>query len=206
MKQPPISFPESLAFYYRDRANRSALNLIMDSPELPPDLGWDEVLAYHDAKLAAQKVRTDYCAFLHNAWERTWGAVTGQLLPESPPSTVAELGKWAPTLDTVWKNTALHGRALLPRRHTLWAAVEFPGERAVSLAFWADDGNDDYTLSDTLPLGALWQPVDDDNVRRTVPGLCTVGENTVDLTPLAEAAHEAVELLVRALDRPESLL
>ena len=78
-----LTLSESLRFYCRSRANRNALDLIIRKPDLPGDLRWNEVLAFHDATMAAQRVQLDFFTLLYNGWNGTWGEACKKLLPLS---------------------------------------------------------------------------------------------------------------------------
>ena len=201
-----ISLPESLAFYHANRANRAALDIIMGNPEMPGDLAWDEVLAYHEAKLAAEKVRTDYCALLHTIWQRTWGTAIDRLLPASSPFAVDELGDWKPTLKTVWDGAAIYGRADLPRGNTLWAAIEMGDDRTIQAAFLIEDTDGSHTIGNTLPPRDEWQEIDNAHWHRTISTLCIVSERRIDYGALTNATSEALALVVRHLTQLERML
>lgn len=206
MPQPAVMLPESLAFYFGDRANRSALDIVMGSAALPDDLDWDEVPAFHDAQLTALKVKTDYVTFLFMVWQRTWGRAVEHQLPDAAPVGVADLGMWPPTVAAVWEKGILCRPIELPDGHTLWAAAEMQAEAEVSLAFYIEAGDRDYTVSDTLPLDTPWEAVDGDRWRRTTAGLAPVREKRLDLSPLGDAARDALALAIRRLTKPEGFL
>lgn len=206
MPQPAVMLPDSLAFYFGDRANRSALDIVMGSAALPDDLDWDEVPAFHDAQLTALKVKTDYLTFLFMVWQRTWGRAVEHQLPDAAPVSVADLGAWTPTVAAVWEKGILYGCVELPDDHTLWATAEMLTGDEVSLAFCIEASSGDYSVSDTLPLDTPWQAVDDDQWRRTAAGLAPVRENRLDLSPLGDAARDALALAIRRLTKPEGFL
>jgi hypothetical protein len=135
------------------RANRNALDLIIRRSELPSDLRWGEVLAFHDAVSASRRVQLDYFAFLYKAWEATWGVTKTKLLPSAAQPTVSELpDETEPTVDTVWNVACILSKIALPYGCTMWSGVDCADLTELKLFFYADRGGEDYSLSDNLPL------------------------------------------------------
>src|SRR5579863_913134 len=102
MKSETLSLPASVNFYMSSRANRNAIDLIIRKPDLPSDLQWDEVLAFHDAVSTAHRVQLDYFSLLYDVWQRTWGTVKKQLLPSAEQPVVSDLRELPPTPETIW--------------------------------------------------------------------------------------------------------
>jgi len=86
-----LSFPLSLAFYATSRANRNALALVLRRSDLPSDLRWDEILAFHDAVSASRRVQLDYVALLYKAWEATGGRAKNKLLPDGTKEKILNI-------------------------------------------------------------------------------------------------------------------
>ncbi len=69
-----IDVPESVRDYLNDKTIRSVVDHLLEQQDdkLPPDLAWNEVRAYHQAWLSAQKVKTDYVLLLMDLWDAIW--------------------------------------------------------------------------------------------------------------------------------------
>ena len=201
MNAEPLSLPASFNFYTSSRANRSALDRMMRKPDLPADLRWDEVLAFHDATLTAQRVQLDYVGFLYAVWEQTWGIAIKQLLPSAEQPAISDLAEWAPTLEIAWNSGCLFSKIGLPQNRSLWSGVDFSDIKEVKLSFYVDAGGEDYSLSDNLLLSADWLPIDDEHYRGTAPGLCPIKTGNADPTKLAKASYETLDLVLGQLTK-----
>ena len=85
----------------------------------------------------------------------------------------------------------------------MWCGIEWVEWKEFSLHFYIDrDG--DYSLSDNLALGGDWLPVDAENYRTTASGLCPLEAGHADPTRLANAAYEALDLVLQNLNGPVS--
>lgn len=69
-----IAIPDSVRDYLTNKTICSVVNHLLEQKDdkLPPDLAWDEVRAYHQAWLSAQKVKTDYALLLMDLWDAIW--------------------------------------------------------------------------------------------------------------------------------------
>jgi len=204
MTVEPLSLPASLRFYRSSRANRSALDLIISKPELPADLRWDEVLAFHDAAMAAQRVQLDYFALLYKVWQATWGTAKKELLRSTSEPTVAELSsEWGLSVSDVWYQ-GLFCRIDLRDRVSMWCGVSFAdNEKEISLYFYISSRNGDYLLSDGLNLSADWLRADADHHRVTALGLCPFHQETFEVMPLTRTARHALEAALQAVVKSE---
>jgi hypothetical protein len=202
MNAEHLSLPASFNFYTSSRANRSALDRMMRKPDLPADLRWDEVLAFHDATLTAQRVQLDYFGFLYAVWEQTWGTAIKQLFPSAEQPTISDLAEWAPTLEITWNSGCVFSKIGLPQNRSLWSGVDCSDMKEVKLSFYVDAGGEDYSLSDNLMLSADWLPIDDEHYRGTAPGLCPIKTGKADPTKLAKASYEALDLVLGQLTKP----
>lgn len=202
MSAEPLSLPASLTFYTSSRANRNALDLIIRRPDLPSDLRWDEILAFHDAASAARRVQLDYFTLLYKAWEATWGVAKNQLLPSAAQPTISQLlDGMAPTVEGTWSAAYILNRIDLPHGCAMWSGVDCVDLNELNLFFYVDRGGDDYSLSDNLPLSADSQPVDAEHYRTTVPGLCPLKTEKADTTKLANASLEALDVTLKNLEQ-----
>lgn len=205
MNDEPLTLPMSFNFYMSSRANRSALDLMIRKPELPAELRWDEVLAFHAAAHTAQRLQLDYLGFLYTVWDRTWGIARKQLLPAAEQPAISDLAEWIPTLETIWNSGYLFGKIGLSQNYSLWAGVDLSDMKEVKLSFRVEAGGEDYSMGDNLVLSADWLPIVDDHYRGTAPGLCPVKTGNADPTLLAKASHEALDLVLRKLTEPAPL-
>src|SRR5258708_11746842 len=129
----------SLSLAMSSSANRNALDLIIRRSELPSDLRWDEVLAFHDAVSASRRVQLDYFAFLYKAWEAAWGTAKNKLLPAAVQPTVSELiAGTEPTVDTAWDGASVLNKIDLPNGCTMWSGVESVDLSEIKLFFYLD--------------------------------------------------------------------
>ena len=125
-----------------------------------------------------------------------------QLLPSAEKPAISDLADWQETLETVWTNGCLFSKIGLPQNCSLWSGVDLVEMKDVKLSFYVDAGNEDYSLSDNLPLSADWLSIPDENYRGTVPGLCPIKIGKADLIQLVKASYEALALVLGQLTKP----
>lgn len=105
--QAIVKIPESYRDYITDRTIESVVEhlLTQKDNDLPIELGWNELYAYHQAWLSAQKVKTDYALFVMDLWEIAWGNCLRKygIIHEH---TIDEVRAWdmRPTRDSLWEN------------------------------------------------------------------------------------------------------
>ena len=107
--------PKSYRAYCADAAVRTAVDHILSSADrkggldLPPDMDWSDLPAFHRAVLSAYQVRCERATFLIDLWEAVWRPSPAEsgLQGDLEPSSVADTEVWnAAKLDphTVWEN------------------------------------------------------------------------------------------------------
>lgn len=79
MTEAKIDVPESLRFYFGDKANQAAVDQVLEGPA--QDFNWKDLDEFYDAWLSAQKVWVDYWRFLGGVWEKVWGEALDQYFP-----------------------------------------------------------------------------------------------------------------------------
>lgn len=69
-----VKIPESYRDYATDRTIQSVVDHLLEQKDkdLPTEIDWSEVRAYHQAWLSAQKVKTDYILLLMDLWDAIW--------------------------------------------------------------------------------------------------------------------------------------
>jgi hypothetical protein len=67
----------------------------------------------------------------------------------------------------------------------MWCGVECGEFKEFQLYFYVESGDEDYSISDNLALDGDWAPVDAENYRATVPGLCPIKAEKADLSRIS---------------------
>ncbi len=69
-----IQIPDSVYDYLTDPSIQSVVDHLLEQKDdkLQVELAWNEVRAFHEACLSAQKVKTDYILWLMDLWDAIW--------------------------------------------------------------------------------------------------------------------------------------
>ena len=162
-----ITIPESVAFYWADPTNKTAVNVLADRTDIPPDLTLEEAERFEVALLAAQRVRVDLWRLLRSVWSATWGATT---LTEFPTARLLTYGghsdylgiDYTPSVKRAWEEGLRYGIFDLPGRGGLVTFIQLTSshqELEVGFCFANQKGN--WTVADQLALGPAWADVED---------------------------------------------
>ena len=206
----PFELPESYRAYRSDIAVRTAVDHILSSSDkrsgldLPADIDWEDLPAFHGAVLSAHQVRCEYAVHLIRLWNDVWQPALDECHfgKDRQPWTVAYAEKWyeQKTFDTntVW-NESWFGRGFDIDGTNFQVA---PGvcddcERVwLSVSFWEVDGPD---RTSEESFGDDWQI--EDGCAWTKKGLAPIRDDgTIDLAPLLEAAADALSAISRHLE------
>lgn len=204
-----IPIPDSVAFYWADEINRTALNVLVGAAEVPLDLTLPEAERFELAHLAARRVRVEHWTLLRALWSATWGEAVRLQYPRARLLTYGEHRGLVdqtdhladPSLDLAWTEGAVCGVFALPEGAYLftWFRLSEDG-RDGDLRFYHWNASGSAAVSTALDLGADW--TDDGSERRmTHPGLLLVDrrDDSIDPEPFAELARGAVCALAAAL-------
>lgn len=140
-----ILFPSSLDYY---RKNKDAVDAVISSNNIPPDLLLDKAEEYHNARLASLKIQTDYWILLRNIYKYCWEATflnSGLLV--SKDITIKELTKYTASCEVkdVWEECGLIGFLQLSKEQEVYIAVELHHKenstQYIKLAAGGDDTN-----------------------------------------------------------------
>lgn len=198
-----IQVPASVRDYLHNRVIQSVVNHMLDQPEdeLPPELEWHELRDYHNAWLAARKVKVDYSLVLMDVWEAVW-------LPVLEKYRVSELDAWAlatmqgnqeePSLARCWRDESFYRYYTINPEPGLtchlFPQIYLQAQGEITLTFAATDQHDQI-LSTSLPLSRGWKiAADEYGNRETQAGICQINQHTdhVDMSPLRRLADEVV--------------
>ncbi|EDN67372.1 conserved hypothetical protein [Beggiatoa sp. PS] len=107
-----IQIPDSVYDYLTDSGIQSVVDHLLEQGdnELPEELAWDEVRAFHEAYLSAQKVKTDYVLWLMDLWDAIWQPALDKQEIHFKPWMPREMKEWdaEPSRQTVWYDAIYH--------------------------------------------------------------------------------------------------
>ncbi len=131
-----LELPESVFTYLTDRRVRKAVDDILDEPELPDGLSWDEIPTYYRALLSAYATQSDYIETLSRAWEAIWGMRFAGLEHLSPDDLTDE--NWlAPGTELFWDQGS-YGRGFRerrPRRALIFVSVSLEAINGLRIGY-----------------------------------------------------------------------
>jgi hypothetical protein len=107
-----IQIPDSVYDYLTDSGIQSVVDHLLkqDDNTLPVELAWDEVRAFHEAYLSAQKVKTDYVLWLMDLWDAIWQPALDKQEIHFKHWMPHEMKEWnaEPSRQTVWNEGAYY--------------------------------------------------------------------------------------------------
>jgi hypothetical protein len=210
MTQEVVKQTESLAYYIKSTKHTNAVNILIEQKKPPKDLVWDELSAFHRAKLAAEQTRFDYWFLALQIWRATWGQYfkeEGQFgfKQHSPDGYEGQhTPEYCWDADEVYfgfekENSNGVGYVILAMQFDL-AKLEVRLRFSVQIATSNDP---DYAMSNNLSLGDLWKKDPDEDYRESKHGLArlpTKAGDEIDLIQLRNAANIAVEAMAAELE------
>ena len=204
-----IDVPASVRDYLTDKTICSVVEHLLEQKEdkLPPDLAWNEVRAYHQAWLSAQKVKTDYALLLMDLWDAIWrpALVKYGVDVEKQSWDIEDMKEHEaePTRDVIWKNGVFYRWFWLETADggfSLDTQVEIDSDEGARLSFRVDDGEKEILPAEEA-LFSQWQTYQDDEGNgffKTPNKLIRVQADTqqLNISALVILADEAVAKFV----------
>ena len=199
-----VKIPESYRDYATDRTIQSVVDHLLEQEDkdLPTELDWSEVRAYHQAWLSAQKVKTDHTILLIDLWDLIWKPA---------------LNKHKINLDQSWNIEDMKEYEAEPSRHVIWGdkiyyrwfsckiddqnlGIEthiIVRDENIKLGIKIED-EDGENITDELELSDLWGKVDNEHNFSTKNKLVVIQKNTdsLDISTLVTLADEAMATFI----------
>lgn len=198
--QTIVRIPESYRDYATDRTIQSVVNHLLEQQDkdLPSELEWNEVRAYHQAWLSAQKVKTDYIFLLMDLWDLIWKSA---------------LNNHEINLDQSWSIEDMQEKDAEPSQHVLWNDKRYyrwfscligdHGFLLETLIIIEDENirigleisdKDDESITNKLEFSDLWGRVGNEHHFSTKNKLVTMQKNTdsLDISHLVTLADQAM--------------
>mgnify|MGYP006425295639 CR=1 FL=1 len=197
-----LAVPESLRSYFTDRAVQSVVDHMLESKasDVPPDLDWNEIRDFHMAHASAAKVRADHAILLLDLWDAVWADALREhgITQDFPLNEYVKGAK--PSPQVLWNDSLYRIHRCVKRDEDLFITNTFiyeDGEVYISLEYEKDG---DWVELSSIPSG--WEK-DDDNSYSFSDKSVTIQKDTthLDITPLQQAAQEAVAAVVQAVTR-----
>lgn len=204
-----VAVPESYRDYINERVISSVVDHLLEVPDtdLPVD-EWDEVPAYHQAWLSAQKVKTDYALFLFDLWDAIWKPALQEAGIDDELS-VYEAKKQCkshqPTRANIWLSrlnrlfrTSHQGREVLLQT---WIGADEGNGITILLALFDADGEEEITeqiLPSLLTSSGRWQKELEDGFCMLNEDLCPALDKDItelDVSPLRLAAQDLLKII-----------
>lgn len=197
-----LQVPASYRDYLHDRTIRSVVDhLLKTQPgKLPSDIEWDEVRAFHQACLSAQKVKTDRALFLLDLWEAIWKPTLEKFgMSERNAWSIEDMKKEdsEPGIERLWSEREGFYRwyvaELSGHYFNIYTQVSIKSKAAGIQLYFSADSENGRTYGTELTLAEEWASRTDEYYNRyTREGLFEVGAQTpaMDVTRLAELAED----------------
>lgn len=186
-----LHIPKSLNDYLKDTGIATAVDhlLTRKSNQIPLDLNWEEVIAYHDALLMAAKVRRDYLKTLIDISKIIWQP--DERWKEFP---IAELEpNEQPSPEVIWNDSLYRVFELNDnRKKRLYTALAInPGEGVI--AYMKLEGMEANQIS-----LSQWMDKDEDGYRHTLEYLAVPGNTgIIDLGRLKEVTDGVLAAIAK---------
>ena len=206
-----ISRPKSYQTYCDDQAIRTAVDHLLaassngsnDALNLPEDIKWDDMLAFHRALLSAHQIRSEYAIYLIDLWNTVWEPTLVVSNIGLKPMTVKECEKLTTcALDTysTWKNQEFYRSYYVADSSFTLALGTADYHEGPNLWFscWDEDNT-----SIEFESNEHWSHQEQDNEGwfRTRDNFVIVQENGgLDTARLKEAAIEILKAVSSQLD------
>ena len=205
-----VSVPESYRDFINDKVINSVVEHLLELPDtdLPVD-EWDEVPAYYQSWLSAQKVKTDYALFLFDLWDAVWKPAleVAGIGDELSIDEVRRISKsHRPTREDIWQDglnrlfrTRYQGRNVLLQT---WIGDDGVNGAHILAALYDADSKEEITeqiISSLLAVSDRWQEeLDDDDFCRLKDGSCLILHKdslALDVSPLKLAAQDLLKII-----------
>ena len=201
----PFAMPESYRVYCTDTVVRTAVEHILASTDkkgalnLPCDIDWEDLPAFHRAVLSAHQVRSEFSIFLIDHWNAIWQRALAECGFNSGRDdwTVSQAEEWcAAKLDThsVWDNgwfSRVFGIGGGNLQLGLAVVHVLPEGVKLGLSLWGADDTDHTTGTN---FGDGWREHEiEEGWIHTGEDLAPIQDDgTIDLDPLHKAAADAL--------------
>lgn len=192
-----ITLPDPLRFYLADEKRARAILEVAEKDTAPDDLEIGEFPDFVRARLTAQTVQAHYVLFLHDLWQRTWGMALEE-------HGITRFPDWQDNwfkvgIDEAWEYGMFRTDVAIGGK-TVTLAVYLPGApgptfQTLQIGLYESNGKEEW--HNALVLVHPWLEKPDEGARVTDPELLHVQANaeTVDVTPLLEAARHALTVI-----------
>ena len=203
-----IDVPASVRDYLTDKTICSVVDHLLEQKDgkLPPGLAWDEVRAYHQAWLSAQKVKTDYVLLLMDLWDAIWrpALLKYGVDVEKQIWDIEEMKEYEaePSRAVIWNGNVFYRWFWLETADggfSLDTQVEIDSDEGIILHFRVEDEEKEI-LPAEKPLFSQWQSYQEDELGffKTPNKLIQIQADTqqLNISALVILADEAVAKFV----------
>ncbi len=199
-----ITIPESLRFWMNGRNRDSIQSVMKQKKGIPPNLEFEEVVAYHKARFAVDLMKHENYLFTADAWKSTWGAALAkhgenfyQIKSDAYVFANFQPGDWL-SPDIAWNECfycILKSRNGNEKLHIVTALErEDDGHLKISFSLADYDQADDF--ADTVPLGdGLFEEMDEHGFRSSTKTAVPDDSGRISVAELRNAAEAALGAL-----------
>ncbi len=202
-----VKIPESYRDYATDRTVHSVVDhlLTRDDDDLPDELDWNEVRAYHLAWLSAQKVKTDYILLLMDLWYAIWKPI----LEKHGINKVFDIDEMReddahPARSIIWDNGAFYCRfhfSVKRKNFKIYTAIVIPDE-IIEIHLHIVDEDDEVYFIDNYSSN-YWK-IDKDNnlVAQDNNILIEKSVSELNVSNFIYLADEAISAFIKYASKP----
>ena len=183
-----VQISQGLLAYFSDEKTQAAVDLLLAKkrPQMPDDVGWDEVPDFFRAVRAARQIQADQAILLHEIWNAVWKPLPAPWKAKAPHEQ-GDDGALDPNV--IWSNGYLL-RSFARDKLTSELHIYVDGEAGVQIGF-----NLSQNTKSKLPKQlARWE--DDDGTFWSPSALVETRRN-LNLDPLQPLAAEALKIIRR---------
>lgn len=191
MSDNTIKIPESLQFFFIESANQEAIKKLINPKDPPEDFNWNDLDAFYQAKLSAEKTQYDFWRFMLNIWEDTWGIINLPAFTEHSPQEYNKENR----IGNVWDEDYVCKYFYIekPNFYELGLGC-YLNNTNMQLYFYLTYVNEQqYSPSDDMKLSSCWKTEDYENIRYSVLDSTNYLTNEdYDLLFLKKSANDAI--------------
>lgn len=183
-----VQIPPGLLSYFTDKKTQAAVDLLLAKkrPQMPDDVGWDEVPDFFRAVRAARQIQADQAILLHEIWNAVWKPLPAPWKAKAPHEQ-SDDGALDPNV--IWGNSYLL-RSFDRDKLTSELVIYIDGEAGVQIGF-----NLFRNTTSKLPKQlSSWE--EDDGTFWSPSTLISTRRN-LNLGPLQPYAAEALKIIRR---------
>ena len=193
MVENQVVVPETIQFYYKERVNYEAVDIISNIKTPPKDSTWEELNEFYTAQLAAKKTQYDFWCFINEICKVLWEDKLIKLNNSFEVDNVDYNGE--NFLEKVWSDKQIYKTYNLGSNYQFCFGCYIESDKGLSLwCYLQENPEEKYPSSDWI-LSDKWDVNPEDDVRNAKEKVPIVSDTNLNLQALHEATDEIIYTL-----------